>query len=234
MKSKLLLFAGLLTIGAVAVLHPETRDRLLGFLQWTERSGGWGLFLFLLVYIGAAVFFVPASILSLGAGAVFGLGRGFLWVWIAASIGAVCSFLLSRYLLRDWIAGRLRQDPRLTAFDAAVARQGWRLVLVSRCSPIFPFSFLNYAFGLTSISLGHYSWASAVGLVPGVLLYVYLGTLAGEIAGLSQRSRPRSNWEWALYALGFVATVLVMLFLARTAKAALRHELGATKPGPAE
>lgn len=226
MKSKFLLLAGLLTVGAVAVLHPQTRGHLLGFLQWASRSGGWGLFLFFVVYVLASVFFVPASILSLGAGAVFGLARGFLSVWVSASIGAVCAFLLSRYLLRDWIAGRLRQDKRLAAFDAAVARQGWRLVMISRCSPIFPFSFLNYAFGLTSIGLAPYAWSSAIGIVPGVLVYVYLGTLAGEVAGLSQRSHPRSQWEWALYALGLVATILVMVFLGRTAKAALRQELG--------
>ncbi len=109
---------------------------------------------------------------------------------------------MGRYFARDFVRRRIESNPNFAAIDRAVARGGWRIVGLTRLSPLFPFTFLNYAFGLTQISLGEYVLASWIGMMPGTILHVYLGSLAQAAVG----SRSRSPFELGLYGLGLVAT----------------------------
>ncbi len=144
--------------------------------------GPWGPVMFVLLYIVATVFFLPGSILTLGAGFVFGVIKGAILVSIAATLGATAAFLVGRYLARDWVAKKIEGNVRFKAIDEAVAREGWKIVGLTRLSPVFPFNLLNYAFGLTRVSLRDYFFASWIGMMPGTLMYVYLGSLAGDLA----------------------------------------------------
>ena len=120
----------------------------------------------------------------------------------------------------------MTQSPTFQAIDQAVGVGGWRIVGLTRLSPVFPFVFLNYAYGLTSVSLRDYFLASWIGMLPGTLMYVYLGSLVRDVASLSQpRTAGRSTMEWALYGIGLVATMVVTVYVTRLARAALAQRL---------
>jgi uncharacterized membrane protein YdjX (TVP38/TMEM64 family) len=183
--------------------------------------GAWGLAMFVLLYVAATVFLLPAVVLTLGAGAVFGVVRGFFAVSVGATLGATAAFLIGRYLARGAVAKRVAVNAKLSAIDAAVAREGWKIVVLTRLSPAFPFVLLNYAFGLTRVTLRDYVLASWIGMMPGIALYACIGSLAGDVAAAAAGGRSRSAWEWALYGVGLAATVAVTLYVTRVARRAL-------------
>ncbi|MBN8246712.1 MAG: TVP38/TMEM64 family protein [Verrucomicrobia bacterium] len=195
-------------------------------LDWVGRLGAWGPVIFIGIYIVASICFLPASVLTLGAGALFGVVRGSVCVSVGATLGATAAFLIGRHLARDAVARRIGQDPRFAAMDQAVAREGWKIVGLTRLSPVFPFNVLNYAFGLTRVPLGHYVLASWIGMMPGTILYVYLGSLAKVAAG----SRTRTTGEWVLYGLGLLATVLVTVVVTRLARQSLARRVSVREP----
>lgn len=201
------------------------QDLLRSALNWVAGLGVWGMAIFVLLYVLATVLFLPGSILTLGAGALFGVFKGSIIVSISATLGATAAFLVGRYLARGWVAKRIAGNPRFQAVDQAVAREGWKIVGLTRLSPVFPFNLLNYAFGLTSVSLRDYFWATWIGMIPGGVMYVYLGSLAGDLALLGTEERSRSVAEWGLYLVGLVATVAVTIFVTRLARAALAKKV---------
>jgi uncharacterized membrane protein YdjX (TVP38/TMEM64 family) len=194
----------------------DVRALLRDSLAWVEQLGPWGPVLFVLIYIVAAVLFVPGSALTLGAGAVFGVGLGSVLVSLGATLGATAAFLVGRYFARAWVAKKIEGNAAFAAIDRAVAAEGWKIVGLTRLSPAFPFSLLNYAFGLTRVSLRDYMVASWIGMMPGTVMYVYIGSFA-RVAG----DRTRTPGEWALLGLGLVATIAVTIFIARIARTAL-------------
>jgi uncharacterized membrane protein YdjX (TVP38/TMEM64 family) len=221
--------AGLLILLAV-VLAARALDApalLRQALEHLRDLGPWGLALFVVLYVAATVLLVPASILTLGAGAVFGLGRGLALVSVAATLGATAAFLVGRYVAREAIERRLAAQPRFAAVDAAVAREGWKIVVLTRLSPALPFVLLNYAFGLTRVPLRDYVLASWLGMLPGTALYVYLGSLAGDLATLGAGPRTRTPAEWTAYVVGLLATIAVTAQVTRLARGALRRRIGA-------
>jgi uncharacterized membrane protein YdjX (TVP38/TMEM64 family) len=207
----------------LAVRYLPVQDSLRHMLDTLAGWGPWGVVMFILLYIVATVLLVPGTVLTLGAGAVFGVGWGSLYVSIASTLGATAAFLVGRYLAREAIGRRIDQNPRFASIDRAVAKEGWKIVGLTRLSPVFPFTLLNYAFGLTQVKLGHYIIASWIGMMPGTLLYVYLGSLARIASG----DRPRSAGEWTLYGIGLLATLLVAILATRIAKKTLDKKAAA-------
>lgn len=200
----------------------DVQQMLRDALQWIEGLGPWAPFLFIVIYIVAAALLIPGSALTLGAGAVFGVVRGSVIVSIASTLAATVAFLIGRYLARDAIARKIEGNAKFAAIDAAVANEGWKIVGLTRLSPVFPYTLLNYAFGLTRVKLGHYVLASWIGMLPGTIMYVYLGSLAKAASG----ERARTPGEWALYGVGLLATVVVTVFVTRIAKKALAQKVG--------
>ncbi len=211
------LFAGLRFLGI--------QELLKDFLDWVSGLGAWGVLLYILIYILACVLFVPGSILTLGAGVMFGVVKGSIVVSVAATCGATCAFLVGRYLARGWVAEKMVHYPRFQAIDEAVGREGWKIVGLTRLSPVFPFNLLNYAFGLTRVSLRDYFWASWIGMLPGTVLYVYLGALIGDLALLGTQERSRTAAEWVFYLVGLAATVAVTVYVTRLARSALAKKV---------
>lgn len=217
-----------LFVGSVRYLHIQAA--LQSSLDWIGSLGPAGPILFIAVYAAAVVLFVPGSILTVGAGALFGVGIGSACVSIASTIGATGAFLIGRYLARNWVAEKIQRQAKFAAIDQAVANEGWKIVGLTRLSPVFPFTLLNYAFGLTRVSLRDYILASWIGMMPGTVLYVYLGSLAR--AGAKPESKTPA--EWILYSLGLLATIGVTLLVTRIARNALTQRFDATplaKPG---
>jgi uncharacterized membrane protein YdjX (TVP38/TMEM64 family) len=190
-------------------------------LDWINASGLVGVIVFIVLYIAATVLFVPGSILTLGAGFVFGVGWGTVYVSIASTIGATAAFLVGRYFARDWIAKKVEDNRRFKAIDEAVGREGWKIVLLTRLSPVFPFNLLNYSYGLTKVKLRAYFFSSWIGMLPGTVMFVYVGSLAGNLATLGAGGRSRTPLEWALYGLGLAATIAVTVYVTMVAKKAV-------------
>ena len=199
----------------------NVQQYLKGALDWINKSGLIGGIVFIGIYILATVLFVPGSILTLGAGFVFGVLVGTIYVSVASTIGATAAFLIGRYFARDWIGKKVEGNKRFKAIDEAVGREGWKIVLLTRLSPVFPFNLLNYSYGLTKVSLKAYFFTSWIGMLPGTLMYVYIGSLAGNLATLGTGDQARTPLEWALYALGLAATIAVTVYVTLVAKRAV-------------
>ena len=215
-RAKWLLIATILAAAVAAFFLFDVRALLREGLDAIGRLGPWGPVLFVAIYIVATVLFLPGSVLTLGAGAVFGVALGSVYVSIASTLGATAAFLVGRYLARDWVAKKVEGNASFAAIDRAVADEGWKIVGLTRLSPAFPFSLLNYAFGLTQVSLRDYVLASWIGMMPGTVMYVYVGSLA-RAAG----DRARTPAEWVLYGIGLVATIAVTVVVTRLARRAL-------------
>jgi uncharacterized membrane protein YdjX (TVP38/TMEM64 family) len=205
----------------VAARYFNLQEVLRQALAWISGLGAAGLLIFMALYIMACVLLLPGSILTLGAGVVFGVVQGSIAVSIGATLGATSAFLVGRYLARNWVAKRIAGNQKFNAVDEAVGKEGWKIVLLTRLSPVFPFNLLNYAYGLTKVSLRHYFFASWIGMMPGTVMYVYLGSLAGDLASLGAGGHSRTTAEWVLYGVGLLATVVVTVFVTRVAKKAL-------------
>jgi uncharacterized membrane protein YdjX (TVP38/TMEM64 family) len=199
--------------------NPQTI--LFNALTWVDSLGSVGAIAFIIIYILATVAFFPGSILTLGAGVVFGLVLGSFYVFIGATIGATVAFLVGRYLARGWVAEKIQGNSKFQAIDEAVGREGLKIVLLTRLSPIFPFNLLNYAYGVTGVSLKDYLLGSA-GMIPGTIMYVYIGSLAGSLATIGT-SAPATNpvLPWTIRLSGFIATVAVTLYVTKIARQAL-------------
>jgi uncharacterized membrane protein YdjX (TVP38/TMEM64 family) len=214
-----------LAAGAWAVRHFEPVKRFPEILEWFRSLGTAGLALFAGAYVLACVLLLPASVLTLGAGAVFGLPLGFALVSLASTLGATASFLIARFVARDWVARRIATNPKFASVDAAVGREGWKIVGLLRLSPVFPFNLLNYALGITRVSLRDFVLASWIGMMPGTLLYVWLGAAAGDLARALTGDRPKTTAERVLLIAGLAVTVLVTVYVTRLAKRALGERL---------
>jgi uncharacterized membrane protein YdjX (TVP38/TMEM64 family) len=190
-------------------------------LEWVESLGAIGAIAFMGIYIVATVAFLPGSILTLGAGVVFGVGLGAVYVFISATIGATAAFLVGRYVARDWVTSKIAGNDQFSAIDRAVGQAGLKIVLLTRLSPVFPFNLLNYAFGLTGVSIKDYIIGS-LGMIPGTLMYVYIGSLAGNLALIGTAAQPTNPaLQWTIRIVGFIATIAVTVYVTRIAKQAL-------------
>ncbi len=218
--------AAAVALVALLALGRAAGGYLPAFAAWVEALGVWGPIVFIAGYVAATVAFVPGSLLTLAAGAIFGLARGAVYVFIAATIGASAAFLVARYLARTAIERRLAGNPRFAAIDRAVGAQGRKIVFLLRLSPVFPFNLLNYALGLTQVRFVDYLVAS-VGMIPGTLLYVYYGKLAGDVAALAGGAAvEKGTGYYTVLILGLLATVVVTTLVTRTARSALRDATG--------
>lgn len=212
----------LVALALLVTLGRQAGAYLPSFVAWVNSLGVWGPVVFIAGYVVAAVAFVPGSILTLAAGAIFGLGKGVLYVFVAAVLGSSAAFFVSRYLARAAIERRLAGNARFAAIDRAVGTQGRKIVFLLRLSPVFPFNLLNYALGLTNVRFIDYLIAS-VGMLPGTLLYVYYGKLAGDVATLAGGAAVKKGPAYyAVLILGLMATLIVTAVVTRTARRALQ------------
>lgn len=182
--------------------------------------GPWGPPAFVALYAACTVALVPGSLLTLGAGAVFGPAWGALWASAGSLAGATLAFLAGRGVAGPWVRAKVGDSPRLEALSRALGREGFKVVALLRLSPIFPFCLLNYALSLTPVRLKDYVLASWLGMLPGTLMYVYLGYVAGGLARLGGVRAPGPA-RWVLWGLGLAATLALGLVAARLARQAL-------------
>ncbi len=216
---------GLLALAALWFVAREVGDAIPRVAAWIEGLGFWAPVIFIAAYAASVVALVPASILTLAAGAIFGLLKGTVYTFIAATLGAIGAFLVARHLARGVVSQRIAQNPRFASIDRAIGGQGLKVVFLLRLSPVFPFSLLNYALGLTGVRLRDYALAS-LGMIPATLLYVYYGKLIGDVAALAGGAAvERDAAYWAVLIVGLIATVAVTTIVTRAARRALKEEV---------
>ena len=194
----------------------EYLDRFDGYVA---KLGTAGMALFVVGYVIAALLF-PASVLTLGAGAIFGPWIGTALVSVASTACACLAFLIGRYGARAWVERRLAAFPKFKAVEGAVSKQGFKIVLLTRLSPAFPYTWMNYAYGITSVSFRSYALASWIGMLPGTFLYVYLGYAAKATAGAAGGGG--ALWLTIVKLAAFIVpTAIVTVIVTRIARKAL-------------
>lgn len=236
--NKILKLFGLALIVTILTITPalaqsnaasfNPQDLLRTALEWVDSLGPLGFAAFIAIYIVATIAFLPGSILTLGAGVVFGVIQGSICVFLGATLGATLAFLVGRYLARGWVSKRIAGNDKFNAIDKAVGREGFKIVLLTRLSPVFPFNLLNYGLGVTGVSLRDYV-LGCIGMIPGTIMYVYIGSLAGSIATIGAEDQPSDpTVQWAIRIIGFIATVAVTLYVTRIARKALKEAVPET------
>ena len=226
-RGRVLKVAGLaaVAIGAVLLIQLLPLDAWKSRLEaYVEANGVWGGVVFGLVYVVAAVALLPASALTLVAGAVFGPLWGFVIVSIASTTAAACTLVIGRYLARDQVERWAGSSPRFAAVDRAIATGGWKVVAMLRLSPAIPFNLQNYMYGLTSIPLWKCVLTSWIAMMPGTFLYVYLGYLGGEAATGGGDDGSAQVGKWVLLGVGLLATIGVTVYLTKLAKRELAKQ----------
>jgi uncharacterized membrane protein YdjX (TVP38/TMEM64 family) len=208
----------------VAMRMLPVGEWLKAFNEWVTGFGPWGIVIFIGVYILATVVFVPGSALTIGAGLIFGLLWGTVAVSIGSTIGAALSFLIARYLARDAVSARMGKNEKFAAIDRAIGEQGWKIVALLRLSPLVPFSLGNYIYGLTAVRFWPYVLASWIAMLPGTVLYVYLGYVGKAGLEAASGATQRSPLEYVFMAVGLAATVAVTVYVTRLAKQALNKK----------
>jgi uncharacterized membrane protein YdjX (TVP38/TMEM64 family) len=223
-------------IGIVALLAIVLFGRVAGgylpaFTGWVEAQGVWGPVIFIAGYALATVAAVPGALLTLAAGAIFGIAGGVVYVFLGAVIGSSLAFLIARYVARPAVERRLASHARFEQIDRAIGERGRKIVFLLRLSPALPFNVMNYALGITRVRFVDYLIAS-VGMLPGTLLYVYSGQVAGDVAVLATGAGvERGTGYYVVLALGLLATAIVTVWVTRIARNALRQETGADDDG---
>jgi uncharacterized membrane protein YdjX (TVP38/TMEM64 family) len=229
--TKLAIAVGLAATAAVYLL--PTGDWLRGVVEAIRGAGAAGVAIFAVAYVAATVLLLPGSVLTAGAGFAYGPIWGTLLVSPVSVAAATLAFVLGRTVARGWIARRIAGNPRFAAVDEAIGESGFKIVLLLRLSPLFPFNLLNYALGLTRLSLRDYVVSSALGMLPGTILYVYLGSLvtsASELASAGGEAvrAPRTVLYWG----GLAATIGATWLVTRIARRALSRALDAHSAAP--
>ncbi|XP_057508537.1 uncharacterized protein LOC130791412 [Actinidia eriantha] len=217
----------LLLLAAIAVAFITLPVKTLkDFLLWVKQDlGPWGPLVLAVAYIPLTVLAVPASVLTLGGGYLFGLPMGFVADSIGATIGATAALLLGRTIGRSYVISKLKNYPKFQAVAIAIQRSGFKIVLLLRLVPLLPFNMLNYLLSVTPVRLGEYMLASWVGMMPITFALVYVGTTLKDLSDVTHGWDEVSKTRWVLIAAGFVISVILMVYTTKVAKASLDKAL---------
>jgi pyruvate/2-oxoglutarate dehydrogenase complex dihydrolipoamide dehydrogenase (E3) component/uncharacterized membrane protein YdjX (TVP38/TMEM64 family) len=221
-KSRVILLVALLVAVGVGFFFLPLRQWFTQLESHVQSLGTLGPAAVVLAYVLCTVLLIPASIITLGAGTLFGLKTGFIVVVIGANLGAFCSFLLARTFLREKVAHWAQANAKFRFLDEAIGRQGFKMVLLTRLSPIFPFILLNYFLGLTAVRTGAYVLGNLFGMLPATFLFVYIGAAARDAIG-GPTDTAADFYQQILKYVGLLATIGVVTLVTRMARRALRE-----------
>ena len=217
--SLLVLLAVSLFIG---FLFLPIRDWFMEIEGYVQSLGAIGPVVVVLAYVLCTVLFIPGSAITIGSGTLFGLSTGFIVVVLGANLGALGSFLLARSFLREKVTSWASASPKFRSLDRAIGKQGFKMVLLTRLSPVFPFVLLNYLLGLTAVRTPSYVLANLLGMLPATFLFVYIGAAARDaLAGPVDASA--NIYQTIFKYVGLAATVAVVVLVTRVARKALRE-----------
>jgi len=203
------------------LIYFGVQDQVLHLLRWFDAQGAWAPLLFILIMAAVVVLVLPGVLLTTGAGFVFGVVEGSIYVVTGTTLGATLAFLIARYLFGQRARAFVMAHAKLHVVSKELTPHGWKIVLLTRLIPFFPSKISNYFFGLTPFSLRGYVGGSLLGFIPFSINNVYLGSIAADLSTLGERSLNRTPLEWTLYGAGFIVTVIAVVYLSRLARRAL-------------
>lgn len=221
----ILAFVTLSAILVILVFLP-TQGYLKAFLESVSRLGFPGALCLVLVYVPVCLLLLPGVLLTLGAGFLYGPFWGGAIASLGITLGALLPFLIGRFLAREWIERRIFTHPGFVAIDRAVARQGFKTVLLVRLCPFFPINPVNYMFGLTQIPLGRYVLATWLGRIPGLATTAYVGSAAKTLADAAAGNVEMGTSQQVLLGLGLALMVVMVVIFAQLANKLLRQAIG--------
>jgi uncharacterized membrane protein YdjX (TVP38/TMEM64 family) len=213
------IFVGLLLGGLIYFFNLQAHVKDL--LEWIDTKGIWAPILFIILDVVVVVFLFPGVLITMGAGFLFGVVMGSIYIIVATTIGAIMAFMLARYLLTGSVKKYIRSKPRLNLLDKSLASEGWRLVLATRLIPFFPFKLSNYIFGLTKFRLKDFFIGTFFGIWPITIFNVYVGSITADLSTLGTETE-KTNLEWTFYIFGFVSTIFAVVYIGHRAKQALK------------
>lgn len=219
--------ASILFVAALLALliHFGVHEQVMILLQWFDAQGAWAALLFILIMAAVVVLVLPGVLFTTGAGFVFGVVEGAIYVVLGTTLGATVSFLIARYLFGQRAREFIMAHSRIRIVSKELTPHGWKIILLTRLIPFFPSKISNYFFGLTPFSLRGYIGGSLLGFIPFSVHNVYLGSIAADLSTLGVRNVGRTPLEWVLYGLGFIAAVATVVILNRLGRKALaRYE----------
>jgi len=210
----------------LAVLHHfNLDDEILNLLHWLDTLGWQAGLWFILIIAAAIIFLVPGVIFTMGAGFVFGVLKGTLYVVAGTVLGATLAFLISRYLFSKRASAWVMSKIKPANLGEIVRDEGWRMIMLTRLVPLFPFKLSNYFFGLTPLRLRDFVLGNLLGIIPITVHNVYVGSIAADIASIGSDRDTRTPIEWALYGLGFLLAIFAIIGLTRMARRALNQKI---------
>ncbi len=221
---RLIVVIGILIALFLTMKFMPVQQWLRNFNDWVGQMGVVGIFIFIIVYAVATVLLAPGSVLTIGAGFAFGLWKGFVAVSAGSTLGAALAFLVARFIARDKIEAIAQRNEKFRRIDNAIGKQGAKLILLLRLSPVIPFNLSNYFYGLTGVRFWPYVLASWIGMMPGTFLYVYIGTAGKAAASAAAGGEAmKHGWQyWTFMSVGLVATIIVTIWVTKIARNALR------------
>lgn len=224
-NSRASLALALLAAVILTAVFLPVEELLSAAQQWTEANQSTALYFATGLLVIGILLMLPASLMLMLAGFLFGLARGFAIVWIAGLVASTLAFLLGRSIARPWMERRIQRKTTFIAIDRAIRRKGFLVVLLTRLVMVLPYPALNYSLGLTNVSLKDYLLGTNIGMAPPMFLFVYLGTTVSSIAAIMSGDISLQRDEWATGILALVTVVAVVAVLIRKAAAVLKEEL---------
>ncbi|GJP68718.1 hypothetical protein CLOP_g25381 [Closterium sp. NIES-67] len=216
------LVMGFIVLGLLAI---NVEQLLKNFLLWLKNDVGvWGPVIMALAYIPLNILALPGAILTLGGGYVFGLLVGFIADSLGSTAGATAAFLVGKTIGRSYVSAKLKEYPQFQPVAHAIAKSGFKIVLLLRLVPILPFNVMNYVLSVTPISLSSYVLASWIGMMPTTFTFVYLGTTIKDISEIGSPGAAGAS-QWWMLGIGLAVTVVATVLITRVAKDALQKAI---------
>jgi uncharacterized membrane protein YdjX (TVP38/TMEM64 family) len=186
------------------------KDRVERLDALFQNMGIWAPLVFIAIWIGATILMLPALPIAIAGGLVFGAVWGTVYSTVGANLGAILAFLIGRYAARDMVAGWVQKNKALKKIDDGVKQQGWRMLMITRLVPIFPFNIQNYVYGLTDISLATYAAVTLPCMLPGTIAFNFAAGSAREV--ILSGGQPEAIKKTLVY-LAIAAVFFVLLSL---------------------
>ncbi|AZZ92002.1 TVP38/TMEM64 family protein [Hahella sp. KA22] len=215
--SMILGIVGVTVIVALLYAFDVHRD-IVHLLEWMNRQGPAAGAIFVALMATAVVVLAPGVFFTTGAGFVFGVVMGSIYVIVGTALGSIAAFVIARRGFGEKATAYVRSHAKIRLIDAEVSHQGWKLVMLTRLVPLFPFKVSNYLFGLSRFSLKDFAIGNTIGILPYSVHNVYVGSLAADALSVSAGVAQRSPWQWAMYLGGFAALAVFLVYLNRMAK----------------
>jgi uncharacterized membrane protein YdjX (TVP38/TMEM64 family) len=222
------IIGGLAGLGILlgVLIYFDVHLKLIELLEWIDSQGGWAAVLFIVVMALVVVFILPGIFFTTGAGYVFGIVAGSVYVVIGTTLGAAIAFLIARYMFGKRARQFVMSRSKLSLVNDEMAKHDFKVVLLTRLIPLFPGKLSNYFFGLTEFNFWHYVAASGIGFIPFSVHNVYIGSLISDLTALGEGGLTRTPLQWALYGCGFLVAVIAVLYFNSIAKKALAGYTG--------